>query len=149
ETRRVLRHCGHGARHAACRWPQSRNLGQGCLAEHSGGTAHRLGAAPHSDERRAGARRQGAGQTSAPARIARRTGGVGRMTTPARLLIVDDEAAQLRALCDTLRLEGYTTQGYGSGQEALAALSPGEFDLLLTDLMMPVMDGITLIDAAK
>jgi two-component system sensor histidine kinase/response regulator len=71
------------------------------------------------------------------------------MTTPARLLIVDDEAAQLRALCDTLRLEGYTTQGYGSGQEALAALSPGEFDLLLTDLMMPVMDGITLIDAAK
>ena len=71
------------------------------------------------------------------------------MTTPARLLIVDDEAAQLRALCDTLRLEGYTTQGYGSGQEALAALNPGEFDLLLTDLMMPVMDGITLIDAAK
>jgi two-component system sensor histidine kinase/response regulator len=71
------------------------------------------------------------------------------VTTPARLLIVDDEAAQLRALCDTLQLEGYVTQGFGSGQEALATLSPGEFDLLLTDLMMPGMDGITLIDAAK
>jgi two-component system sensor histidine kinase/response regulator len=67
----------------------------------------------------------------------------------ARLLIVDDEAAQLRALCDTLRLEGYVTQGYSSGQQALASLSAGDFDLLLTDLMMPEMDGITLIDAAK
>jgi two-component system sensor histidine kinase/response regulator len=71
------------------------------------------------------------------------------VTAPARLLIVDDEAAQLRALCDTLQLEGYVTRGFGSGQEALATLSPGEFDLLLTDLMMPGMDGITLIDAAK
>jgi two-component system, sensor histidine kinase and response regulator len=71
------------------------------------------------------------------------------VTAAARLLIVDDEAAQLRALCDTLQLEGYVTQGFGSGQEALATLSPGEFDLLLTDLMMPGMDGITLIDAAK
>ena len=71
------------------------------------------------------------------------------MTAAARLLIVDDEAAQLRALCDTLQLEGYVTQGFGSGPEALATLSPGEFDLLLTDLMMPGMDGITLIDAAK
>jgi two-component system sensor histidine kinase/response regulator len=71
------------------------------------------------------------------------------VTAAARLLIVDDEAAQLRALCDTLELEGYVTQGFGSGPEALATLSPGEFDLLLTDLMMPGMDGITLIDAAK
>src|SRR5271155_2746579 len=71
------------------------------------------------------------------------------MSAAARLLIVDDEPAQLRALCDTLRLEGYEAQGFGSGQQALAVLSPGEFDLLLTDLMMPGMDGITLIDAAR
>jgi signal transduction histidine kinase len=67
----------------------------------------------------------------------------------ARLLIVDDEAMQLRALCDTLQLEGYSTQGFGSGRQALAALRPGDFDLLLTDLMMPEMDGITLLNAAK
>jgi two-component system sensor histidine kinase/response regulator len=71
------------------------------------------------------------------------------VTPAARLLIVDDEAAQLRALCDTLQLEGYVTQGFSSGQQALAILRPGEFDLLLTDLMMPQMDGITLIDAAR
>jgi hypothetical protein len=66
-----------------------------------------------------------------------------------RLLIVDDEAAQLRALCDTLSLEGYVTEGFGSGQDALKNLSAGKFNLLLTDLMMPEMDGITLINAAK
>ena len=71
------------------------------------------------------------------------------MTSAARLLIVDDEAAQLRALCDTLQLEGYVTQGFGSGQQALAILRAGEFDLLLTDLMMPEMDGIGLIAAAR
>jgi len=67
----------------------------------------------------------------------------------ARLLIVDDESAQMRALCDTLGVEGYATQGFSSARQALAALRPGEFDLLITDLMMPEMDGITLIDAAR
>ena len=71
------------------------------------------------------------------------------MTSAGRLLIVDDEAAQLRALCDTLEIEGYVTEGYSSGEQALAVLRPGQFDLLLTDLMMPEMDGIGLIDAAK
>jgi len=67
----------------------------------------------------------------------------------ARLLIVDDEVAQMRALCDTLDLEGYSTQGFSCAKDALTALRPGEFDLLLTDLMMPQMDGITLINAAR
>lgn len=72
------------------------------------------------------------------------------MTAPvARLLIVDDEVAQMRALCDTLAHEGYDTQGFSSPRTALEALRPGEFDLLLTDLMMPDMDGIALIDAAR
>jgi len=66
-----------------------------------------------------------------------------------KLLIVDDEAAQMRALCDTLQPEGYTTQGYSSAKQALMELRPGEFDLLLTDLMMPEMSGIALIDAAR
>jgi two-component system sensor histidine kinase/response regulator len=64
-----------------------------------------------------------------------------------RLLIVDDESAQMRALCDTLGMEGYATRGFDSPREALAALRPGEYDLLLTDLMMPGMDGIELITA--
>ncbi len=66
-----------------------------------------------------------------------------------RLLIVDDEIPQLRALCDTLSLEGYQTRGFDLPQAALAALRPGEFDLLLTDLQMPEMDGIALIAAVR
>jgi len=65
----------------------------------------------------------------------------------ARLLIVDDEAAQMRALCDTLEEAGYVTCGFSSALEAVAALREQPFDLLLTDLMMPQMDGITLLRA--
>jgi PAS domain S-box-containing protein len=71
------------------------------------------------------------------------------ITTPqARLLIVDDEAVHLNALCDTLEQEGYSTTGFTAAKEALQALRDQEFDLLLTDLMMPEMDGISLLRAA-
>jgi len=67
----------------------------------------------------------------------------------AKLLIVDDESAQMAALCDTLEHEGYVTTGFTSAKEALATLRTQKFDLLLTDLMMPEMDGITLLRAAQ
>jgi two-component system, sensor histidine kinase and response regulator len=66
-----------------------------------------------------------------------------------RLLIVDDEVAQMRALCETLGAAGHSTRGFECPNSALSALREGEFDLLLTDLMMPAMDGITLIAAAR
>ena len=69
-------------------------------------------------------------------------------TPTAKLLIVDDEAAQMKALCHTLSDEGYAATGFTSAKEALAALHDQEFDLLLTDLMMPEMDGLTLLRAA-
>lgn len=68
---------------------------------------------------------------------------------PCRLLIVDDEVAQMKALCSTLEMEGYATTGYSSARQALAWLREGEVDLLLTDLMMPEMDGISLLKAAR
>jgi hypothetical protein len=70
-------------------------------------------------------------------------------TPIARLLIVDDEPAHMKALCDTLRTEGYETAGFATGGAALDALHPGEFDLLVTDLAMPEMDGITLLKDAQ
>jgi hypothetical protein len=65
-----------------------------------------------------------------------------------RILIVDDEVAQMQALCDTLRDEGYITTGFTSAKEGLASLRNQAFDLLLTDLMMPEMNGIALLRAA-
>jgi signal transduction histidine kinase len=72
----------------------------------------------------------------------------------ARLLIVDDEASLVTALCSLLKTKGYTTVGAGSGEEALTALRTAaadparRFDILITDLMMPMMDGIALLRAA-
>ena len=66
----------------------------------------------------------------------------------ARILVVDDEAANMRALCDTLRDHGYETEGFIAGEAALSALRERQFDLLLTDLMMPGMDGVALLGAA-
>lgn len=69
-------------------------------------------------------------------------------TPLARLLIVDDESAQMKALCHTLQEHGYVTTGFASAEEALAGLKAGNYDLLLTDLMMPGTDGIGLLQAA-
>jgi signal transduction histidine kinase len=66
----------------------------------------------------------------------------------ARLLIVDDEAALMRSLCETLRDHGYETVGFTSALQALEALRTSGFDLLLADLAMPEMDGITLLREA-
>ena len=65
-----------------------------------------------------------------------------------RLLIVDDEAELRFALCETLADEGFETTGAASGAEGLRLLEGREFDLLLSDLMMPGMDGIQLLKKA-
>ena len=71
-------------------------------------------------------------------------------STPlAKLLIVDDEAAQMKALCNTLENEGYATTGFTFAKDALSELRSQPFDLVLTDLMMPEMDGIALLRAAR
>ena len=65
------------------------------------------------------------------------------------LLIVDDEPASMRALCDTLEYEGYQTYGYTSAADALAAMRERSFDLLLADLQMPGTNGIDLMKSAQ
>lgn len=68
---------------------------------------------------------------------------------PSRILIVDDEAAQVRALCDTLRDRGYDTTGFTDPACALAALRQRTFDVLLADLSMPGLTGIELLQEAQ
>ncbi len=64
-----------------------------------------------------------------------------------RLLVVDDEIELMTILCEALEKHGYETEGFTSGPEALQRAKKDGFDLLLTDLMMPEMNGIELLKA--
>jgi DNA-binding NtrC family response regulator len=73
------------------------------------------------------------------------------MSTPVprgRLLVVDDEAELMRALCDALTEEGFEARGLSDPAAAPEALRDGAFDVLLSDLMMPGTDGIQLLRQA-
>ncbi len=65
-------------------------------------------------------------------------------TCKAKILVVDDDATLLGLLVDTLSAIGYTAIGVAGGIEALEILRQQCFDLLITDIKMPGMDGITL-----
>ncbi|WP_426755767.1 response regulator [Myxococcus sp. Y35] len=58
-----------------------------------------------------------------------------------RLLIVDDELAIVEALQDILSVEGYDIVTAFNGAEGLHRMADAKPDLVLLDLMMPVMDG--------
>jgi PAS domain S-box-containing protein/putative nucleotidyltransferase with HDIG domain len=64
-----------------------------------------------------------------------------------RIMIVDDEVELMTALCEALAVQGYETMGFTTGADALKVLVEQDYDLLLTDLMMPEMDGIALLQA--
>ncbi|PWL91429.1 MAG: DNA-binding response regulator [Clostridiales bacterium] len=59
------------------------------------------------------------------------------------ILVCDDDRDIVSALTIYLTGEGYAVTGAGSGQEALELFQQQSFDLVLMDIMMPGMDGIT------
>jgi len=61
-----------------------------------------------------------------------------------RILIVDDDRRVRMITARMLRQEGYEVVEAGSGQEALQVLERGAVHLVVTDVVMPEMDGITL-----
>lgn len=69
------------------------------------------------------------------------------METPksGRLLVVEDDRELMTSLCEAMANHGYETMGVTSAKDAVEALKEQNFDLLLTDLVMPEMDGIALL----
>ncbi|MCE9562842.1 MAG: sigma-54 dependent transcriptional regulator [Planctomycetes bacterium] len=61
------------------------------------------------------------------------------------LLVVDDEVELMRALCESLGEQGFVVRGLSNPALAPDALREGNFDILMSDLMMPGTDGIQLL----
>ena len=63
-----------------------------------------------------------------------------------RILLVEDDRNTLAGLIEILRDEGYDVVGVESGKKALKILEREQFDLMLTDLRMPDIDGLQLYE---
>ena len=61
-----------------------------------------------------------------------------------RILLVDDEPLILKGLKYTLEQEGYETDSAMDGEEALDKFNRGSFDLILLDVMLPKLDGLSV-----
>jgi two-component system, cell cycle response regulator CpdR len=70
------------------------------------------------------------------------------MIAMAKILITEDEESLRRFVARALRLDGHETFEAGDGAEGLERLDEGSYDLLLSDIRMPVMDGIELAHQA-
>jgi len=63
---------------------------------------------------------------------------------PARILVVEDEPKLAALLADYLRAAGHEPDTVADGREVLARWEAGQHDLILLDLMLPGVDGLTL-----
>jgi DNA-binding response OmpR family regulator len=69
------------------------------------------------------------------------------MTT--RVLVVEDEPNIRELVCLHLGLEGYSCEAIGNGQDALGRAQAERYDLLVLDLMIPGLDGLSLCRAVR
>jgi sigma-B regulation protein RsbU (phosphoserine phosphatase) len=66
-----------------------------------------------------------------------------------KILVVDDEEGIRRQLTAILREEGYSAESAANGTEAIAIIKKQYFDIVITDLMMPGIDGMELLRHIK
>ena len=62
-----------------------------------------------------------------------------------KILVVEDDAPMLRALIDKLRLEGFAVREAKEGRAGLKMALEEKPDLILLDILMPIMDGLTML----
>src|SRR5215467_9788854 len=65
------------------------------------------------------------------------------------ILVVEDDVENRTAMVKVLQGAGYETQEADNGQTALDQILENGFDILITDLRLPVMDGVELLKRAK
>jgi DNA-binding NtrC family response regulator len=68
---------------------------------------------------------------------------------PASILVVDDEPALQDILTWSLAAEGYRVATAGSGEEALTRVEEQDFDVIVTDLVMPGLNGLDLLERSR
>src|SRR5260221_3691140 len=66
-----------------------------------------------------------------------------------RILVVDDEPKLGKLVAEMLQVEGHETVRVQGGRGALVELSARPFDLVVTDLRMPEVDGLTVLREAR
>ncbi len=66
-----------------------------------------------------------------------------------KILLAEDDRSMREYLARALERVGYAVQAVGCGTEAIPLLETDSFDLLLTDIVMPEMDGIELAQKAS
>ena len=71
----------------------------------------------------------------------------GKMDTS--ILLVDDEEIIRKSLVRELKLENFAVTAVADGSEAISVLENEQFDLVITDLMMPGVDGFAVLKAVK
>lgn len=68
---------------------------------------------------------------------------------PTRIIVVDDEDIVVSLICDALEDEGYEVLGFTKSPEALREIEASRFNLLITDIRMPHLDGNELVRQAR
>ncbi|WP_226780811.1 sigma-54-dependent transcriptional regulator [Oceaniglobus trochenteri] len=71
------------------------------------------------------------------------------MTPPIRIMVIDDDREMRASLADLLESAGHVVQAHGGGREALRALAGFAADVMVSDVRMPGMTGLELLDQVQ
>jgi signal transduction histidine kinase len=71
------------------------------------------------------------------------------MQEPARILVVEDEVGSRLTLCGILEDAGYEVTGVEKGTEALEVIKDGNFNVIITDIKLPDVGGMSVLELAK
>ena len=66
-----------------------------------------------------------------------------------RILVIDDERVLRDTIAESLRMDGFDVQAAADGKQGLELIGRPPFDVILSDLRMPEMDGRALYDEVR